>query len=144
MVKLCYFLFLKNLYLILQDVKSFVKTCISGNLFIFFEPCPVFFHNVLIDFHWSPKSCSLTWFSYVATFWALGFSSVGCALLPHHRHTHTQKQQGDQQEKYCLLFHLFKCVISTHNIIQVKQVVAAVEKPQPLAKSWGIPKPLLT
>ena len=49
--------------------------------------------------------------------------------------THTQKQQGDQQEKYCLLFHLFKCVISTHNIIHVKQVVAAVEKPQPLAKS---------
>ena len=37
-------------------------------------------------------------------------------------------KQGDQQDKYCLLFHLCKCVISK-TIFYVEQVVSIVGKP---------------
>ena len=59
-------------------------------------------------------------------------------------HMKTPKQ-GCQWEKYCLLFHPFKCVTSKqYNLGRTSSLKCQKTKSQPLAKCWGVPKPLLT
>ena len=85
-------LFMKDFYLILWDVKSFksfVKTSILVNLFVFFCVIACFFvfggffllfffkNNVLIHVQWWVDPRCLPWFSPTAIIWTPGFSSVG-------------------------------------------------------------------
>ena len=47
------------------------------------------------------------------SFWpVLGFSKYSSPIITRTQHEETKK--SNQREKYCLLFHLFKCVLSKH------------------------------
>ena len=64
--QLRYFVFLKDLYLILEDVKSFVNLYSSQHFCLFCSiPCYFFFkNNVSIDFQWSLNSRRLLYFRF--------------------------------------------------------------------------------
>ena len=72
--QLCYFCFLvKNSF-----GKTFFKTCISVNLFVFFALYPVIFwkKQCFFYFQWSLSLRCLPWFSHTVMFWAPDFSTI--------------------------------------------------------------------
>ena len=132
---------------VFQDVKSFFRTCISGNNSVFFAPSLVIFYknNLLIDFQRSFNLCCLPQLSHGAINLSTRFFQRWIVSSPAITRTMREPKQGDHQKKYCPLFHLLMCVISKeYNLGRTSSLNYQKTKSQPLAKHRGMLKPLPT
>ena len=102
----------------------FLSFCIISCNFFYQKHCFNWFSVIILRSHCLP------WFLHAAIFWAPGFSGIGWAMCsPTRPRVQKETKTRWSTEKYCLLFDLFKCVISINNIIHVEQVVSNIKIP---------------